>query len=320
VQCSGAKSPVAESHFAPAARASRAEIEASIAGLAEHPLWPALLDAVDVSVAVLNYPRQILVGNSALFTGLGISGIDAIKGLRPGEALDCIHARECSACGAVLAILESQHSEKPVERDCLMTVHRDNTIDALELHVRASPLTIGTERFTMVRLRDISSEKRREALERVFLHDISNTLSPLLTWSELLAAQRVRNPVNVTARIATLARRLKGDVDEQRVLLQAEKGILDVTRAQIELDTVIEKAITVVEGFSEAKGRSLEVVRCAATRRIVTDESLLVRVLVNMLKNALEATPESGVVRVWAEYTQEACEHRFLRVLLPSAG
>jgi hypothetical protein len=60
----GAGAPIAGSAFAPAERASQAEIEASVAALAEHPLLRALLDAADVSVVVLNRQRQILVGNS----------------------------------------------------------------------------------------------------------------------------------------------------------------------------------------------------------------------------------------------------------------
>jgi len=38
----------------------------------------------------------------------------------------------------------------------------------------------------VVSLRDISHEKRRQALERVFFHDILNTLSALSNWTHLL--------------------------------------------------------------------------------------------------------------------------------------
>lgn len=176
--------------FAPAARASRADVEASIRELSAHPLVRSLLDAADVSMLILNRQRQILVGNSMLLAGLDSQGIRVEQGMRPGEAFGCIHSSECSGgcgtskacstCGAVLAILESQHTESAVERECLMTVQHGNATDALELRVRASDVRVGAERFTVVGLRDISAEKRRDALERVFLHDISNTVSPVL--------------------------------------------------------------------------------------------------------------------------------------------
>jgi signal transduction histidine kinase len=316
----GDGSTIAETAFAPAERASRAEVEASVAALTEHPLLRALLDAADVSVVVLNRQRQILVGNSVLLAALGIQRIELIEGLRPGEALGCIHASrypggcgsapECAACGAVLAILESQRSGAAVERECLMTVRHGGAIDALELRVRASQTQVGTEVFTVVGLRDISAEKRRDALERVFLHDISNTLSPLLTWADLLATGRVRDPDGAAKRIAALGRRLQREIEDQRVLLQAENGTLEIKRTAVQPEAACETAVTILEGLQEARGRSLEIVRRGSPRPVVTDESLLVRVLVNMVKNALEATPEGGAVKVWAEDVPEGCDVR----------
>lgn len=332
MQNCGAHSTIGETAFAPAERASRTEIEAGIASLTGHPLLRALLDAADVSVVVLNRQRQILVGNSVLLEGLGIDGISFIEGLRPGEALGCIRASqcaggcgtapECARCGAVLAILESQHSEQSVERECLMTVRRDHAIDALELRVRATQAKIGTETFTVVGLRDISAEKRRDALERIFLHDIANTLSPLIISAESLASQRARDPVSTARRIAILARRLKRDIEDQRVLLQAENGTLEINRAPIQLAATFEAAIAIVEGLPEATGRSLQIVSCDSLCPVVTDESLLIRVLLNMLKNALEATPEAGVVRLGAESVPGACEVRVWNagVIAPSVA
>jgi signal transduction histidine kinase len=300
-----------ETAFAPAERAARAEVEAGIAALGEHPLLRSLLDAADVSVMVLNRQRQILVGNAALLAELGIQGVELVEGMRPGEVFGCVHARqcpggcgtakECSTCGAALAILESQRTGEAVERECLMTVRRGGADDALELRVRASQTRVGHETFTVVGLRDISAEKRREALERVFLHDISNTLSPLLTWAELLATHQARNAGDVAQRIAQLARRLRREIEDQRVLLQAEKGTLEITRAAVELEAALAMAMMIVEGLPEAKNRSVAIARVDSPRSVVTDESLLVRVLVNMLKNALEATPEGGEARVWVE-------------------
>ncbi|HEY3352193.1 MAG TPA: HAMP domain-containing sensor histidine kinase [Polyangia bacterium] len=298
--------------FAPAERATRANVEQSIAALSRHPLLRGLLDAADVSVVVLNRERQILVGNATLLAGLGVDGIQMLEGLRPGEALGCVHAwqcaggcgtsPECATCGAAIAIVNSQRTGGPVERECLMTVRRGEGMDAYELRVKASQIELSGETFTIVGLRDISAEKRRAALERIFLHDIANTLTPLLTSAQLLELSTPPGEnAELVQRIATLAGRLQREIEDQRVLLSAENGTLEATPAALLPETALDTAASVVRGHPVARQRTVEVAHGGATAPILADESLLVRVLVNMMKNALEATPEGGVVRAWAE-------------------
>jgi signal transduction histidine kinase len=321
----GEGEPAPETAFAPAERATRARVEAEVAALTSHPLLQSLLDAADVSVLVLNRARQILVGNAALLAAVRVDGMDLLEGLRPGEAYGCIHADspggcgtrpECAACGAVLAILESQRTGAPVERECLMTVRRGQSLDALELRVRASQARIAGELFTVVGLRDISAEKRRATLERVFLHDIANTATPLVTFAQVLALQAPAEVRDTAERIAGLAARLQREIEDQRVLLQAESGTLATERGPVEPESALKAAVAIVHGHPVARGRVIEVRDGRPPHSIQSDESLLIRVLVNMLKNALEATPEGGTVKAWVEDAPGGCE---LRVWNPGA-
>ena len=306
--------------FAPARRATRAEVELSIAQLKEHPLLQALLDAAGVCVLVLNEQRQILVGNAALLETLGAECMEQVEGLRPGEALGCIHAfrgpggcgtsRECSTCGTVLAVLGARATGRTTEQECLMTVRRAERLEAFELRVRSSQVTIGGETYSVVGLRDVSAEKRRETLERVFLHDISNTLGALLLRSQSLAARAPAPTAEAARGITLLAERMKREIEDQRVLIQAENGTLEPKLAPMSPHAVLESAASVVRSHPIAQGRQLEVLNNGLGVSIVTDESLLVRVLVNMMKNALEATPRGGTVKAWAERSAEGCELR----------
>ncbi len=311
--------PVPRSYFAPARRASQEEIEQSIAVVTENPLFAALAEATDVSVVVLNRERQILVANSVLLKSLGSATEELLAGLRLGEAVGCVNAWHepggcgtspaCATCGAVLAILESQSKGTTVERECLMTVRHGSDLEGYELHVKASQVEIAGEVFTVVGLRDVSAEKRREFLERVFLHDISNTLSPLLLSAQLLAQRAPESMGKTARRVATLAERLKRDIDDQRVLLHAEAGTLQPRSAPVELEKVLDGAGSMLRDHPVARGREIVVAPAPEPLpRIETDESLLVRVLVNMLKNALEATPEGGQVRTWVRPADEAFE------------
>jgi sensor histidine kinase regulating citrate/malate metabolism len=52
-----------------------------------------------------------------------------------------------------------------------------------------------------------------------------------------------------------------------------------------------------------SEGKKLLAQRVPGDRTMTTDESLLVRVLGNMVKNALEASPPGSQVRLWFERT-----------------
>ncbi|MBI5499382.1 MAG: HAMP domain-containing histidine kinase [Deltaproteobacteria bacterium] len=301
----------AKTAFAPAERATRAEVEAAIAGFVEQPLLRALLDATSSSVLVLNRERQILVGNAVLMATFGVDDVRRIEGLRPGEALGCIHAwacpggcgtaPQCSVCGAVLAVLESQQTGACVERECLLTVQRGDRIEAHELSVRASQLEIGGRTYTIVGLTDVGPERRRSALERVFLHDISNTIGALVNLSRVIAAVAPPDLGDASRRLEVLTHRLQREISDHRVLNQAENGTLEVACAPVEPAAVLETAAELLADHPVARNRRLEVLPRDGLPRVVSDESLLVRILVNMMKNALEATPEGGTVRAWAE-------------------
>ena len=47
---------------------------------------------------MLNERRQILAVNDVLLAELGIENPASVLGLRPGEMIDCVHAREEDGC------------------------------------------------------------------------------------------------------------------------------------------------------------------------------------------------------------------------------
>jgi signal transduction histidine kinase len=307
----------ASTAFAAAERASREQIDASALALAGLPVVQALLDAVGVSVVVLNGERQIIFGNNVFLAGLRAEYVQTVRGMRPGEALDCIHAwkcpggcgtaPECATCGMVLATLASRGTGRVEEQECLMNLRRGGQIDAAEMQVHASQIEIEGENFTMVALRDISAEKRRAALQRIFLHDVANLLGTLLLRAVLLAARAPPEVADQACNIRLLAERMRHELEDQRVLVMAENGTLNVRREPVRPGEALDMAAGILRGNPVAQGRRIEIAQ-TNPGAIATDESLLVRVLVNMMKNALEATSDGGEVHAWAEAVPEGCE------------
>lgn len=305
-------------YFAPAERASAEELEKSVKELAAEPLLEALLDTFGAKLLILNRQRQIVVASQELAGEFEFPQAESMVGLRPGEALNCVHAWDnpagcgtgevCSTCGAVTAILKSQETGLPVEQECLLSVRRGELEEAREIRLRASPLNIGGNTYTLISLTDISQEKRRETLEKVFFHDILNTIAGLHGWTRVLNQLDSEKREAAAKRIRFLTERLYREIEDQRALLLAERGTLQIHPAPVLPQSILESLEGVFAGHEVARGKTLEVIRNSDGQLIQTDDSMVVRVLTNMVKNALEETPAGGTVRVWTRCESEHCE------------
>ena len=279
-----------------------------IQAVSQSPVVGALLESVDAILLVLNSKRQIVAYNAR---GPLAGDPTAARGLRPGEALACVNAQgpegcgaaaACEACGALGAILGCGRARAPVESECSVRTGPPSNA-AVELSVRATPLSIEGRTFTVVSLRDVSDEKRRDALEQIFFHDVLNTVTGLRGW---VARLRQLDPGPVSERIDHLARHLEREILDQRTLVLAERGELVPDHAAVRVEDVVRDLEAVLSSHAAARDRRLELHPGPPGLELRTDRALLLRILVNMARNALEATPAAGTVRVRAE--RAACE------------
>lgn len=307
----GASLDLAATDFAKAGRSSVEDLTNEIRRSLEDPCFNVVLEAVHGYVAVLNEHRQILGANRALLDALEatVGGSRNLLGLRVGEALNCVHftegtdgcgtSRHCSTCGAVLSVLAAQAHAKPEENQCRLLVHRDNQLQAVDFQVRATPIQVGGATVIVAVFQDISSLKRREVLEQVFFHDFLNTLGGIAGWTEMLKSS---DPQSAAREIASLAESLKEEVLAQRTLLEAERGELAVALSTVDAADLAARLTIIFEHHPAAQGKRLVVRPLPARRRVHSDPVLLLRVLVNMVKNAFEASGPGADVQVWLEW------------------
>lgn len=294
-----------ETSYAPAVRDSEENIRERSGKFYANDLINEVLDAVPEAVMILNQQRQIIFVNKATLQTVGLDNFDTICGLRPGELLQCSRSslteggcgttEFCRYCGAVNAILDSQKGETVIN-ECRIT--KSATGNALDLKVKASPFEFEGELFTIFSILDISDEKSREMLERIFFHDILNTAGGLSGYSELMQDASPEEMDEFKGIIYELSHKIVGEIQSQRQLLAAESGSLEPSVSDVNSLDVL---TSVVEGYRKheaAKDKSMEIESSSESITFKTDQILLARVLGNLVKNALEATEPNHAVKV----------------------
>lgn len=294
-------------YFAPAERQSLQQVRESRRRLLE--TWPVeqLLECFPGPVVVLNALRQIVLANEK-FSRLSGKPLDSLNGLRPGEALDCVHAglneagcgttQFCRYCGAVQAILHSQRSGAAVE-ECRLICNSGAGDYALDLRVWATPVHLG-EPYTVFALLDISDEKRRQVLERIFFHDLLNVVSGLSGLLDLEAEPRGGQEEELRGLTRELVRELLEQIQAGRDLAAAERGDLNVRLQTIDAERFLLRLRDRYCFTSLAEGRQIVVAPVQGPILVRSDEVLLGRVLGNLVKNALEASRRGETVTLSA--------------------
>ncbi len=287
-------------------RTSVEDILVQAAAVVDHPIAKVILESVGGWVLILNEARQVLAASPELLQHLEVDNQDRLRGLRPGEVLECQHAVEgpegcgtskaCAHCGAYLAMMASLVEDRPAEGECRICCERTPRPKSLEFRVKATPLHLGERRVLIFVLQDISDAKRRACLERTFFHDLKNTLQSLQGWSEVLPLKHPQSE-DIAQHIVDLSHHLTREVISHELLAMAEQGDLFVETHEFPVDGLFSELLDHFKWNAAAGGRGLDLpVGC--THRLLTGRAILLRVLVNMVKNALEAIAEGERVRV----------------------
>lgn len=293
--------------FAPAERVAETELRRQVAYFAAETLTRHLLDAIPGVLAILNAHRQIVFANLALQALLGVEGQETLSGLRPGEALDCIHARRteggcgttenCSTCGAVLSILAALAGERDV-RECRITRCLQGRMEALDLEVQSVPLDYREEHFTVFAVSDISHEKRRAVLESLFFHDILNVAGSIKGFAELLRDYDPSDKEEIFVLIHAAAERVVDEIQAQRTVAAAENKELQVLPETIRSREFLQQLVAIYRRHEAAEGRHLVLSSADPDIPLFSDRTLVGRVLGNMIKNALESSRTGETVTV----------------------
>jgi K+-sensing histidine kinase KdpD len=293
--------------FASAERTGSEDIKAKNALISSLEKFVEIFGAVNGLGAVLDKNRQVVFANNDFIKTFGFDSMEALLGKRPGEAISCLHSGElpsgcgtteaCSVCGAVNAIMESQVKGVRTSRETRITSVIDGQNKSWDLKVTSTPFKLSDEVFYLFMVEDISDQKRRVTLERIFFHDLLNIAGSL---NGLLSILKDGTDPDQTKAIINISEEASRNLVEEIMFLRqiqsAENGDLQVKIEKINSIDFLNSAVNKMKYHDSANGRIITIDEDSANQEFESDRILLQRVMINLLKNALEATPEGGIV------------------------
>ncbi len=177
--------------------------------------------------------------------------------------------------------------------------------------------------YTIVDITDRKkAEKLREDVERMTRHDLKSPLTAVLTLPQLL-----RRDGNLTERQADMLNlmqhagyRMLHMINQSLDLYRMERRVYALSPTAVDLLPILDNIAGELHGVIEAHGLSLDILVRGEPRRpedafvVRGEEMLLYTMLSNLIKNALEASPDGGRVAI------ALAEGKTLDVAVSNAG
>ncbi len=297
--------PLPITYCAPAGRSSPTEVSVQFDCVVRDQKFCEILDLLPDMVLLLNQNRQIVYAN-ALFRKIIDLPQEKLLGMRPGEALGCLHADEleggcgtsesCRYCGQVLAVMESCQGRSS-SKECVVDARNGCQ---LNLRVTTKPIQLASHDFILAVLTDIQSEKRAEFLEKLFLHDILNYASGLQGIARLLAEAKAETQAELIPLLIQSADHLLEVIQSHRDLVQAESGDLEIQIQPLIPLQIMQHVGQLYQYHRRAKGKKIEVIDDCPNELFFSDQRILSRVLGNLVVNALEASQPGETITMRA--------------------
>jgi sensor histidine kinase regulating citrate/malate metabolism len=171
---------------------------------------------------------------------------------------------------------------------------------------------LGAKKYILLILTDITHEKRRRALEKMFFHDVMNKALGLNGLCELLKGSgsdaETTRLINLLSQVSA---ELTDELQSQKIMTSAENDEISVKPEEISLKALLQEKVEFYSTFKIARDKKILLQTDNADASVNSDIHILRRIMGNMIKNALEEVkpgetvtvgynfPETGKIEIW---------------------
>jgi len=188
-----------------------------------------------------------------------------------------------------------------VTRESRLTVQTEGQTVSFDLLVSITPFIFEDHPYSIVSLTDISDKKRRRSLERIFFHDILNTAGAISGFADMTLSADPDEKDGYIQIISDASKQLVEEINAQRELLNAENNDLTIHPEEIRSRKFLEHIVGLFKGQEIAEQRDIHIDSQSRDVIFESEKTLLSRVLINMVKNALEASAPGEAVSIRGE-------------------
>ncbi|MGE5498418.1 MAG: sensor histidine kinase, partial [Syntrophothermus sp.] len=142
----------------------------------------------------------------------------------------------------------------------------------------------------------------------IFFHDVLNTAGGLKGIIDLIADPEYNKKDELLAMLPKVAGRLIDEISAQREITAAENNELVINSTLLNSVSIINDVAEIYLNHQIIREKLICVDQNAVPVDFICDRTVIMRVIGNMVKNALEATKNGGVVTISCKAAEEMVE------------
>ena len=148
-------------------------------------------------------------------------------------------------------------------------------------------------------------EKSQQDFFNMMTHELKTPLTPIKGYLELLLEERFgplnskqKESLEIIARSISLSQNL---IEDLASISKLESGRMQLNLAHVDLAEIVKEAVQEMTGFAMQKEIRIDLRLDADMPAIEADKGAIMRVLTNLVHNAVKFTPERGRIQVEAK-------------------